>query len=38
LGFFAELVQRVPVHRLRYPSGFEHLPAVHEAILRDLSR
>jgi hypothetical protein len=37
LDFLAELVQRVPVRRLRYPSGFEHLPAVHAAILHDLS-
>lgn len=33
---FAELLRRVPVRRLRYPSGLEHLPAVREALLRDL--
>lgn len=33
---FARLVTRVPVRRLLYPSGFEHLERVAEAILRDL--
>lgn len=30
------LANRVPVRRLRYPSGFRHLPAVRRAILEDL--
>lgn len=38
LKLFAQLVQQVPVRRLVYPSGFEHLPAVREAILEDLAR
>jgi hypothetical protein len=38
LGFLAELVQCVPVRRLRYPSGFEHLPGVHAAVSRDIVR
>lgn len=38
LDFFATFVQRVPVQRLRYPSGFEHLPAVRDAILQDVKR
>ena len=33
---FARLVTRVPVRRLLYPSGFEHLERVAETILRDL--
>jgi len=36
LQFFAELVSRAPVRRLIYPSGFEFLPQVRNAILRDL--
>jgi hypothetical protein len=36
LDFFARLVERVPVRRLRYPVGFEHLPRVTEAVLQDL--
>ncbi len=36
LEFFARLLEHVPVRRLSYPTGFEHLPAVSEAILRDL--
>jgi hypothetical protein len=28
LGFFARLAMRVPVRRLRYPSGFDRLPEV----------
>ena len=35
MDFLARLVEQVPVRRLRYPSGFEHLPAVTDAILRD---
>ncbi len=36
LDFFARLVKLVPVRRLLYPAGFEHLPRVTEAVLRDL--
>jgi hypothetical protein len=36
LDLFARLVRRVPVRRLLYPSGFDHLPRVVEAVLRDL--
>ncbi|MBM4466884.1 MAG: hypothetical protein FJ014_15260 [Chloroflexi bacterium] len=36
LDFFAQMVQQVPMRRLAYPSGFEHLPRVREAILEDL--
>lgn len=36
LDLFAHMVQQVPMHRLLYPSGFEHLPLVREAILADL--
>jgi len=35
---FARLVQRVPIRRLVYPSGFHRLPEVAEAVLRDLDR
>lgn len=38
LDFLSRLVMQVPVRRLRYPSGFERLPAVAEAIRRDLDR
>ena len=38
MEFFARLVERVPVRRLRYPSGFEYLPAVAEAVMRDAER
>jgi len=34
----ARLVRQVPVRRLSYPSGFDRLPGVAEAILRDLER
>ena len=37
LGFFARLVERVPVRRLSYPTGFEHLPSVCAAIQEDLA-
>lgn len=33
LDLFARLVRQVPVLRLSYPSGFEHLPGVVEAVL-----
>lgn len=36
LKLFAQLVQQVPVRRLIYPSGFEYLSAVREALLEDL--
>jgi hypothetical protein len=36
LDLFAHLVKQVPVRRLVYPSGFEHLPRVVEAILGTL--
>lgn len=34
---FAALLRQAPLRRLRYPSGLEHLEAVREAILNDLS-
>lgn len=37
LDFLARLVRQVPVRRLAYPSGFERLPEVVEALRRDLS-
>lgn len=37
LALLAPLAKRVAVSRLVYPSGYEHLPAVREAILRDLA-
>ena len=36
LGFFGRMVQQVPMRRLVYPSGFEHLPPVREAVLADV--
>jgi hypothetical protein len=36
MEIFARLVTRIPVRRLLYPSGFEHLEQVAETILRDL--
>ena len=36
LGFFAGMVQRVPVRRLIYPSDLDQLPRVREAVLADL--
>lgn len=38
LGFFSRMVLRVPVRRIIYPNGFEHLPQVRSAILDDLAR
>ena len=38
LAFFSRVVQQVPVCRLSYPSGFQHLPRVREALLGDLGR
>lgn len=37
LGFFARMSLQVPVRRVLYPSGFDHLPRVGEAIREDLS-
>lgn len=37
LDLFARLVQQVPMRRLLYPSGFEYLPLVREAVLTDLA-
>ncbi len=36
LEFFASFVSQVPVRRLVYPDGFDHLPHVRRAILDDL--
>ncbi|MCB1034209.1 MAG: hypothetical protein KDD47_10290 [Acidobacteria bacterium] len=36
LELFARLAQQVPMRRLRYPSGFERLATVREAVLADL--
>jgi hypothetical protein len=36
LDFFDQLVRQVPMRRLVYPSGFEHLPAVRDAVLSDI--
>jgi hypothetical protein len=38
LDLFARLVRQVPVRRLLYPSGFERLPEVVEAVRRDLPK
>lgn len=35
LALLSRLVQQVPLRRLRYPSGFEHLPRVRAAVLAD---
>jgi hypothetical protein len=35
---FARLVHQVPVRRLSYPNGFDHLSGVAQALLRDLER
>lgn len=34
---FAQLAQQIPVRRIVYPDGMEHLPMVRQAILEDLS-
>jgi hypothetical protein len=36
LDAITHVVQRVPIRRLVFPSGLEHLPSVREAILEDL--
>lgn len=33
-----ELVKRVPVRRLTYPEGFQHLPRIAERVLADLNK
>ena len=37
LGFLSSLVQKVPVRRLIYPSGYEHLAQIRQSILNDLA-
>lgn len=37
LSFFAPLVRQVPVRRIVYPEGYEHLPSVRQHILNDLA-
>ncbi len=36
LDSLSRMAQQVPVRRISYPSGLEHLPRVREAILKDL--
>ena len=36
LALFTPVVQQIPVRRLVYPNGFAYLPAVREAILKDI--
>lgn len=36
LGFFSDMVSRVPMRRIIYPSGPEFLPRVRQAVLKDL--
>ena len=36
LAFLTGLARQIPIRRLLYPAGFEHLPAVRQAILQDL--
>ena len=38
LDFFAQLVQKVPLRQITYPSGFDHLPRVQKVILEDLQK
>ena len=38
LPALARIVRGVPARRLVYPSGFEHLPRVRDAVLEDLAR
>lgn len=35
IDLLARIARLVPVKRLSYPSGYEHLPCVHEAVLND---
>ena len=37
LRLFARLLQQVPVRRIIYPEGYQHLPRVRQAILDDLA-
>lgn len=37
LGFFTPLVTQVPMRRIIYPEGYEHLPEVRRHILEDLA-
>jgi hypothetical protein len=37
LQFFSRMALQVPMRRVVYPSGFEHLPRVQEAILQNIS-
>jgi hypothetical protein len=37
LAFFAQLALQVPVRRIIYPNGLDHLPRVRRAILEDLA-
>jgi hypothetical protein len=36
LRFFAQMFRRAPMRRISFPSGFQHLPRVRDAILDDL--
>ena len=36
LAFYAPLARSIPIRRVHYPHGFEHLPRLREAILADL--
>jgi len=35
MNFFSRMVRQVPVRQLKYPSGFDHLPRVVDAVLED---
>jgi hypothetical protein len=37
LSLFAEIAMQVPMRRVVYPNGFDHLPRVRHAILNDLA-
>jgi hypothetical protein len=36
LAFFTHLAQEVPISRLRYPSGIDHLPNLVQAVVKDV--
>lgn len=36
LGFLSQMASRIPVRRVIYPNGLEHLPLVCEAIIKDV--
>jgi hypothetical protein len=38
LSLFARLVSQIPVRRIYYPEGYQHLPHVRQAILDDLEK